>query len=109
MTPSEKKIDFNSFVDVTSRLEKGQARKLLSEILNNVPNYLSYSKHGQDQMKARRLIAGDIINVLTAGRILSDPELENGSCRYKVETKTITVIIAFRQPNHVAVITAWRN
>lgn len=110
MTKNKKKvIDLSSRIDVTSRLDKKQARKVLSEILNCNPNFLSYSKHGQEQMKARCLIAGDVINVLMAGKIENDPELENGSWRYRVTTKNITVVVAFRRPNHVAVITAWRN
>ena len=104
-----KDIDFKSIIDVTSKLNKGQARKVLSEIFNSDPNLVSFSKHARNQMKARGLSTVDIINVLKVGKIFSNPELENGSWRYKLETKKITVVIAFRKPNHLVVVTAWRN
>lgn len=106
---NKKEIDLSPRIDVTSRLEKGQARKVLSEILKSDPSFVSYSKHGQGQMKARGLIAGDVFNVLMAGKIEGDPEFVNESWRYRVATKNITVVVAFRKPNHVTVITAWRN
>lgn len=101
---NKKEIDLSSRIDVTSRMGNGQARKVLSEILNNNPNF-----HCKDQMKARRLIAGDVFNVLSVGKIIDEPEFVNGSWRYRVQTKNITVVIAFRKPNHVAVVTTWRN
>lgn len=103
------KIDLESRVDVTSRLGKAQARKALSEIFNADPNFISFSKHGLKQMNKRSLTTVDVINVLKAGMIMDDPELENGSWRYRVQTQKITVVIAFRRPNHVTVVTAWRN
>lgn len=106
---NKKEIDLSSRIDVTSRMGNGQARKVLSEILNNNPNFISYLTHCKDQMKARRLIAGDVFNVLSVGKIIDEPEFVNGSWRYRVQTKNITVVIAFRKPNHVAVVTTWRN
>lgn len=106
---NNKEVDPTSVLDVESMLAKVQARKVLSEILNKHPCFLSYSKHGLEQMKVRGLIAGDVINVLIVGKIIDDPEFENGSWRYRVRTKNITVVVAFRKPTHVTVITAWRN
>jgi hypothetical protein len=103
------KIDLGSRIDVTSRLSRTQSRKAISEIFNANPNFIAFSKHGLAQMKKRDLTTVDVVNVLNVGKILVDPELENGSWRYRVETKKITVIIAFRKPNHLVVVTAWRN
>lgn len=86
-----------------------QARKALAEIFNTEPNNISFSKHALNQMKERNLTTGDVLNVLKAGTIHGAPEFENGSWRYHVQTKKITVVIAFRNPNFVAVVTAWRN
>ncbi|MCK5884862.1 MAG: DUF4258 domain-containing protein [Bacteriovoracaceae bacterium] len=104
-----KQIDLESRVDVTSRLSKGQARKALSEIFNHDPNLVGFTKHSRNQMKERELATTDVLNVLKAGKMLENPEFENGSWRYKVQTAKITVVVAFRRPNHIVVVTAWRN
>lgn len=102
-------IDVSLIIDVTSRLSSGQARKVLSEIFNQNPNLVSFSKHAFKEMKNDNLKTGDILNVLKAGRIYNSPEFENGSYRYRVQTQKITVVIAFRKPNHVVIVTAWRE
>lgn len=104
-----KKIDVGARVDVTSRLSKAQAKKVLSEIFNSDPNLVSYSGHCRMRMSTRELSTGDILNVLKAGKIHGDPEFENGSWRYRVETNKFVTVIAFRKPNHVVVVTAWRK
>lgn len=53
-------IDVRSRVDVTSIMNKGRARKVLSEIFNTNPNFISFSKHGLSQIKKRNLKTGDI-------------------------------------------------
>lgn len=102
-------IDLKSYIDVTSRLSAGQARKVLAEIFNHNPNLISFTHHAREQMKVRDLMSGDVLNVLKAGKIVSEPEYENGSFRYRVQTKKNTVVVAFKKPNHVVVITAWRD
>ena len=102
-------VDVRSIIDVESRMGKGQARKVLSEVFNKSPNFISYTKHAQLEMKKDDLKTGDILNVIKAGKIFDDPEFENGSYRYRVQTSKIVVIVAFRKPNHVVVVTAWRK
>lgn len=102
-------VDLTSKIDVTSRLNPGQARKVLAEIFNHNPNLISFTKHAREQMRERDLKSGDVLNVLKAGKIFSEPEEINGSFRYRVQTKKITVVIAFKKPNHVVVVTAWRD
>lgn len=60
-------------------------------------------------MLERDLKFGDAFNVLKAGKILNDPDYENGSFRYRVQTNKITVVIVFKKPNHIFIVTAWRN
>lgn len=103
------KIDLMLRIDVTSVLSPGQARKILAEIFNRNPNLISFTKHAREQMSDRDLKSGDVLNVLKAGKIFSEPEYENGSFRYRVQTKKITVVIAFKRPNHIIVVTAWRD
>ncbi|MFP5492104.1 MAG: DUF4258 domain-containing protein [Bacteriovoracia bacterium] len=102
-------VDVGSRIDVTSMLSSGQARKVLSEIFNQNPNLISFSKHALEEMKNDNLKTGDILNVLKAGKIYDAPEFENGSYRYRIQTQKITVVIAFRKPNHVVIVTAWRE
>jgi hypothetical protein len=102
-------VDQTSLIDVTSRLSAIQARKILAEIFNKNPNFISFTKHAFEQMHDDDLKTGDVLNVLKAGKIYDNPEFENGSFRYRVETRRIIVVIAFRRPNHVVVITTWRN
>lgn len=102
-------IDKKSIIDIISRLEKAQARKLLAEFFNSNPNNVSFTKHALEQMQKRDLMSGDILNVLRAGNIHNDPEFENGSWRYQIETRKITVVFAFNSPNKIRIITAWRN
>jgi hypothetical protein len=102
-------IDFTSEIDVTSRLGTGQARKILAEIFNHVPSLVSFTRHAREQMRERDLKSGDVLNVLKAGKIMSVPDFINGSFRYRVQTNKITVVLAFKKPNHVVVITAWRD
>ena len=96
-------------IDVTSSLAPAQARKVLAEIFNHNPSLISFTKHAREQMSERDLKSGDVLNVLKAGKIWSEPEYENGSFRYRVQTKKITVVVAFKKPNHVVVVTAWRD
>lgn len=102
-------IDLASRIDVTSRLNPQQARKILAEILNHAPYLISFTGHARVQMKERNLKAGDVLNILRAGKIYADPEFENGSYRYRVQTLKITVVVAFKKPNNVVVVTAWRD
>ncbi len=105
----DKTIDLKTGIDVTSRMSRVQARKVIARVFHEVPNFLSFSKHGLHQMKERNIRTGDILNILKAGDIYQDPELENGTYRYRVETHKMIVVIAFRKPNHITVITAWRK
>jgi hypothetical protein len=90
-------------------LDRLKARKILAEFFNTNPNNVSFTKHAQEQMQKRNLMSGDILNVLRAGNIYKNAELENGSWRYQIETKKITVVFAFNSPDKIRIITAWRN
>lgn len=46
-------IDKKSSIDVMSRLEKAQARKLLGEFFKKNPNNTSFTKHAREQMVER--------------------------------------------------------
>jgi hypothetical protein len=102
-------IDASSVLDVESRLSVLQARKLLAEFFHQVPNKVFFTRHAVEKMKLRNMDTQDIKNVLRGGSIYDGPEFENGSYRYRVQTNRMTVVIAFRSPDTIVVVTAWRN
>lgn len=49
----------------------------------------------------------DVVNILRGG-VVEQPELVNGTWRYRVRTQRMTVVIAFRSDAEIRVVTAWR-
>lgn len=103
-------IDRTSKLDVTSRLDRTQARKLLSEILNKkgMDNVFS-SRHCKEELEKDNMTMCDVFNVLHAGHIYHDAEWIDVNWRYRVETKKMLVVIAFKNPDTIWCITAWRK
>lgn len=90
-------------------MPKNQARKHLSQILNSGAN-IHFSKHAIIELGKDGLNTVDAINVLKspAAMILSEAEFENGSYRYRVETRYLMVVVAFTVNGmEVIVVTAW--
>ena len=103
-------IDKKSTIDVTSRLDRTQARKLLTEILNKSGTCkISFSGHCREELKKDDLTTVDAFNILKAGNIFKDPELTNGTYRYRVETNNIVVVVSFLAPDFIRCVTAWRK
>lgn len=94
----------------THRLQKEEARKLISKILRH-PHYVLFSKHAQEELGKDGLETSDAINVLTSAdsKILRDGEFEKGSYRYRVETKKICVVVTFVSDIRLIVVTVWRK
>lgn len=102
-------LDMKSSIDLESRLNRMQARKLLSELLSTNPNCFSYGSYFKRRLTERHMTMGDIINILHKGQILHDAEFEQDQWRYRIETAKMTVIISFVNPAHVRLITCWRG
>ena len=97
-------------IDVKSRLDKAQARKLLAKIFGSKRDgTISFGRHAKERMKERNLGTNDIFNVLSEGQIYHDPENKKGSWRYRVETNKIAVIFVFRDIDGIAIVTTWRK
>jgi hypothetical protein len=92
--------------DVTGQLRAGDAKKLLKVILKE--GWLFFSDHAVEEIRKDDLSRRDVENVLRGG-VVREPEWENGSWRYQVETSMIRVVIAFRDENTVVVVTAMRR
>lgn len=103
-------IDVTSRFDIELKLGPNQARKILTEILNRAgTSKITFSRHCREEMKDDSLTTVDVFNVLKAGRVYDDPEWVHETYRYRVETDTIIVVIAFGHPSYVRCITAWRK
>ena len=99
-----------SMIDITSRLSKERARKVLLELRSSPErSIVSFTSYCKKRMKQRNLTTVDIYNVLKKGSIYNDPEYENGAYRYRVETRKIVVMIEFTNPNIIRCITTWRE
>lgn len=103
-------IDKISKVDVTSRLGRTQARKILTEILNRSGiSKIAFSRHCEEELKKDHLTTLDIFNVLKAGQIYEEAEWIHGTYRYRVETNNILVVVTFFNPDLIWCVTAWRK
>lgn len=71
-------------------------------------NLLS-SRHCKEELKKDNMTMFDVFNVLHAGHIYHDAEWINESWRYRVETKKMLVVIAFKNPDTIWCVTAWRK
>jgi hypothetical protein len=92
--------------DVTGHLRAGDAKKLIRALLR--VGRFRFSGHAEDEMQKDELSRRDVENVLRGG-VVREPEWENGSWRYHVETSKIRVVIAFQDENTLVVVTAMRR
>lgn len=92
--------------DVTGHLRAGDAKKLIRSILQL--GWVFFSTHAREEMRKDELLPRDVENVLRGG-VVREPEWENGSWRYQVETLKIRVVIAFRDERTLIVVTAMRR
>jgi hypothetical protein len=93
------------------RLDRNQARKLITAIAAQAPESIRFSRHALEEMEKDNLTTGDVLNVIKspAAKIVDQPELENGSYRYRLKTNNIGVVLAFASKTVCIVVTAWRN
>ena len=86
-------------------LSPATAKKVIRQILQT--GRFTYTKHSKDEMSADDLTTVDCENVLRGG-VVRPGEYENGTWRHRVETRRVTVVVAFRSENELVVVTAWR-
>jgi hypothetical protein len=82
------------------------ARRLIGHIAR--AGAVGFTRHARDEMAQDGLLAVDVINVLRAG-LVEFSEERHGSFRYRVYTRKLTVVVAFRSAEQLAVVTAWRS
>lgn len=95
----------------THKLDRNQARKLISEIVHRHPAHVRFSRHALEEMRKDNLTTVDILNVIKSpsAKVLHEGELENGTYRYRLETENITVVVSFDSETSLVVVTAWRK
>lgn len=64
--------------------------------------------HAQLRMGQRHMDALDVENVLRAG-VVEPGKQVRGSWRYRVATNRMVVVVRFRSPRRLTIITAWRK
>ena len=87
-------------------LPPSTVKRLLIAILAS--GTLSFTKHAYEEMAKDKLTEVDVRNTLRGGAV-SAGELVSGTWRYRVETRLIAAVVAFRSETHAVVVTAWRN
>jgi hypothetical protein len=87
-------------------LSPPNAKRLILEILRT--GTVSFSNHARREMAKDTLSAVDCVNVLRGG-VVEPPEWEQGSWRYRVWAGRVTVVVVFRSPLALVVVTAWRS
>jgi hypothetical protein len=93
--------------DVGKALVANAARKRISAILRG--GRVSYSRHAREEMEKDDLTEVDVTNVLRGGRITEPAELGAVDWTYRVHTRLLCVVVAFRDDTELVVVTAWRK
>lgn len=92
--------------DVPGHLRASDAKKRIRSIQDG--GWVVFSRHAEDEMRKDELSLRDVENVFRGG-VVREPEWENGSWRYHVETAKIRVVIAFNDESTLIVVTAMRR
>jgi len=70
--------------------------------------YVGFTTHALEEMEKDDLTTVDCTNVMRGG-VVAPGELEKGTYRYRVATRRISVVVAFRSDEELTVVTAWRT
>jgi hypothetical protein len=69
---------------------------------------VTFSGHSLGALADDDLSTVDAVNVLRAG-IVDPAEFEKTCWRYRVRTRRLVVVIAFRSESEIRIVTAWRE
>lgn len=87
-------------------LEPERARRLIRGILED--GRVTFPGHSLEALADDDLSTVDSVNVLRAGTV-EPAEFEKGCWRYRVRTRRMVVVIAFRSESEIRIVTAWRE
>ena len=94
----------------TKRLDRNEARKLITKIINQHPERVFFSRHALEELKKDGLTTLDALNVIKSpgARIYTEGEFEKFSYRYRLETANMMVVVTFLElGDGMIVVTAW--
>jgi hypothetical protein len=92
--------------ELVEPLTPDEARRLIKTII--AEGVVTFRVHAKARLAERSMDSVDVVNVLRAG-VVQEPEMEDGTWRYRVCTMRMTVVVAFRSKTELVVVTAWRN
>ena len=87
-------------------LEPDRARRLIRGLLED--GQVTFSGHALEALADDDLSTVDAVNVLRGG-VVDPAEFEKECWRYRVRTKRLVVVIAFRSDSEIRIVTAWRE
>jgi hypothetical protein len=81
----------------SDKLLKTVALKRIRQIARSDSGSINFTSHAEIRMKERWFSAQDVMNVLCSPstKIYDEPEFENGSYRYRLQTKNMHVVVSF--------------
>lgn len=88
-------------------LTTGQARKLLSKILNSGDGSITFTHHADEKLMADGKYRDDAYVILHRGQITEPAEWEGEEWRYRVHTLDGCCVVSFDPEAHVVVVTFW--
>jgi hypothetical protein len=86
---------------------RNQAKKLIQIIC--LEGTITVTRHAEQELAKDELTTDDALHALRGGRILEEPEMENGTWRYRVHTTEMVVVVAFTSESKLKIVTAWRK
>ena len=87
-------------------LEPDRARRLIRGILED--GRVTFSGHLLEALADDDLSTVDSVNVLRVGTV-EPAEFEKGCWTYRVRTRRMVVVSAFRSESEIRIVTAWRE
>lgn len=95
----------------SQRMNRQEARKLVSRIMTAKQYNVVFSGHARGELLKDNLTTGDAINILKSpdAKIRLEGEIEKGTCRYRLETEKICLVVAFESATKLIVVTGWRK
>ena len=88
---------------------RNEAKKRIQALLHKPDRVITLTRHAEEELANDELTTVDAEKALLAGRILEEPELVNGTWRYRVHTERMVVVVAFVSESKLKIITAWRK
>ena len=90
---------------VAEPLDNAKAKKLITSILKG--GTVSFTGHALREMAKDDMNEQDCLGVLRGGWV-EFSELVEGTWRYRICTRELYVVTAFRSETELAIVTAWR-